>query len=71
MATQNLAQTDKSALPDISISARQLFGLDTEFQVPAFSQRTELVPDVDAGGRDLGAGCGRQRKVCFPLHQDS
>ena len=47
MATQNLAQTDKSALPDISISARQLFGLDTEFQVPAFSQRTELVPDVD------------------------
>ena len=47
MATQNLAQTDKSALPDISISVRQMFGLDTEFQVPAFSQRTELVPDVD------------------------
>jgi cobaltochelatase CobS len=47
MVTQNLAQIDKSSTPDINISVRQLFGLDTELQVPAFSQRTELVPDVD------------------------
>lgn len=47
MVTQNLAQIDKSSTPDINISVRQMFGLDTELQVPAFSQRTELVPDVD------------------------
>jgi len=47
MVTQNLAQIDKSSTPDINISVRQMFGLDSELQVPAFSQRTELVPDVD------------------------
>ncbi|WP_374651430.1 cobaltochelatase subunit CobS [Dongia sp.] len=47
MVTQNLAQIDKSSMPDINISVRQMFGLDSDLQVPAFSQRTELVPDVD------------------------
>jgi len=47
MVTQNLAQIDKSSKPDINISVRQMFGLDSDLQVPAFSQRTELVPDVD------------------------
>jgi cobaltochelatase CobS len=47
MVTQNLAQLDKSSMPDINISVRQMFGLDSDLQVPAFSQRTELVPDLD------------------------
>ncbi|WP_303981339.1 cobaltochelatase subunit CobS [Dongia mobilis] len=47
MVTQNLAQVDKASTPDINISVRQMFGLDSDLQVPAFSQRTELVPDVD------------------------
>ncbi|WP_374311098.1 cobaltochelatase subunit CobS [Dongia sp.] len=51
MVTQNLAQIDKSSTPDISISVRQMFGLDSDLQVPAFSQRTELVPDVDESYR--------------------
>ena len=34
-------------LPDREISAREVFGLDTDMKVPAFSQRTEHVPDVD------------------------
>ena len=51
MVTQNLAQTDKSSIPDINISVRQMFGLDSELQVPAFSQRTELVPNVDESYR--------------------
>ena len=42
---------DKSTLPDITISVRQQFGLDSEMQVPAFSQRTENVPDVDEAYR--------------------
>ena len=42
---------DRSALadvlPDIKVSVNQLFGIATEFQVPAFSQSTERVPDID------------------------
>jgi len=33
--------------PDIQVSVRQLFGLDSELSVPAFSQRTGLVPEID------------------------
>src|SRR5215216_6717553 len=36
-----------AALPDIKVSVRQTFGLDTDLQVGAFSRRTEYVPDVD------------------------
>ncbi|NYZ14687.1 cobaltochelatase subunit CobS [Azospirillum sp. RWY-5-1] len=34
-------------VPDITVSVRQTFGIDTDMEVPAFSQRTEHVPDVD------------------------
>ncbi len=34
-------------LPDIKVSARQVFGLDTDMEVPAFSSQTEHVPDID------------------------
>jgi len=37
----------ETALPDIRVSARQTFGIDTDMQVPAYSQRSEHVPDVD------------------------
>jgi len=33
--------------PDIKVSARQVFGLDVDMEIPAFSQTHELVPDVD------------------------
>ncbi len=42
---------DKSTLPDITISVRQQFGLDSDMQVPAFSQRSENVPDLDEAYR--------------------
>jgi len=38
-------------LPDRHVSARDVFGLDTDLQVPAFSVRTELVPDFDSAYR--------------------
>ena len=38
-------------MPDITVSARELFGVDTDMQVPAFSVRTEHVPDVDPAYR--------------------
>ena len=37
-----------SALPDMKISVRQVFGLDTDLEVPAYSQPEEHVPDLDA-----------------------
>ena len=33
--------------PDISISVRQTFGINSDLQVPAFSQSSEHVPDLD------------------------
>ncbi len=33
--------------PDIKVSGRQVFGLDTDMEVPAFSTGEEHVPDVD------------------------
>ena len=33
--------------PDIHVSVRQVFGLDTDLTVPAFSQPAPLVPEID------------------------
>jgi cobaltochelatase CobS len=34
-------------LPDLKVSARQLFGIDTDLEVPAYSTPDEHVPDAD------------------------
>ncbi len=34
-------------MPDMTISVRQVFGIDSDLEVPAYSQVTEHVPDVD------------------------
>ena len=51
MATFTAAAAETSTLPDITISVRQVFGLDSEMQVPGFSQKSEHVPDVDESYR--------------------
>ena len=33
--------------PDITLSVRQTFGFDTDMEVPAFSQSSDYVPDLD------------------------
>lgn len=33
--------------PDTSVNARDVFGIDLDMQVPAFSERSEYVPDFD------------------------
>jgi cobaltochelatase CobS len=38
-------------LPDTIISAREVFGVDTDMEIPAYSQRTEFVPRVDEAYR--------------------
>ncbi len=34
-------------LPDTTVSVRKVFGIDSDLEVPAYSERTEHVPDVD------------------------
>lgn len=34
-------------VPDTTVNVRQVFGIDSDLTVPAFSQRTEHVPDID------------------------
>jgi cobaltochelatase CobS len=38
---------DLPSAPDIKISVRQSFGIDSGLQVPGFSQTTEYVPEID------------------------
>ena len=38
-------------VPDTTVSAREAFRIDTDLQVPAFSQRTEHVPELDLAYR--------------------
>jgi cobaltochelatase CobS len=56
--------------PDRQVSVRDTFGIDSPMTVPAFSQRTEHVPDVDDAYRfnadvtlALLAGFARDRRV--------
>jgi cobaltochelatase CobS len=57
-------------VPDITVSVHQTFGLDSDMQVPAFSQGDEHVPDLDAAYRfdrdttlAILAGFAHNRKV--------
>src|SRR6201987_31942 len=59
--------------PDITISVRQTFGIDSDLQVPAFSQASEHVPDFDDAYRFdhdttlailAGFACNRRVMIC-------
>ena len=41
------APTSAIDVPDTTVNAREVFGIDSDLQVPAFTVRTEHVPDVD------------------------
>ena len=43
--------TSSIDMPDITVNARETFGVDSDMQVPAFSVRTEHVPDIDPSYR--------------------
>src|SRR5688572_11116937 len=42
-----LATAHSAGLPDMSVSVRQVFGIDTDLEVPAYSRPDEHVPDID------------------------
>ena len=43
--------TDETGLPDIKVSARKVFGIDSDLMVPAFSVAGDHVPDADPAYR--------------------
>ena len=45
--TQPEAVSDNAGMPDITVSVRQTFGIDSDFEVPAYSVGGEHVPDFD------------------------
>ena len=47
MSNGDLPTESEIRVPDIKVSVRQLFGIDTNLEVPAFSQIGEHVPDID------------------------
>ena len=50
--TSNVETNDHpTGSPDITVSVRQTFGLDIDFEVPAFSTESGHVPDIDEGYR--------------------
>lgn len=56
--------------PDIQLSVREVFGIDTALQVPAFSQRDDHVPEIDPAYQfnpevtlAILAGFSRDRRV--------
>jgi cobaltochelatase CobS len=45
--SQTGAETKLHGIPDLKVSVRQVFGIDSDLEVPAFSKPDEHVPDVD------------------------
>ncbi len=43
----NLTTEAEPHLPDMKISVRQVFGINSDLEVPAYAEADELVPDVD------------------------
>jgi cobaltochelatase CobS len=49
--TADASPTSAINLPDTTVSAREAFGVDIDMQVPAFTVRTEHVPELDPSYR--------------------
>ena len=47
MASSSQTQDAEIQSPDITLSVRETFGIDSNFEVPAFSRPNEYVPDLD------------------------
>jgi len=47
MATAPQKQPASPAMPDMKVSVRQLFGIESDMEVPAYSKADDKVPDID------------------------
>jgi cobaltochelatase CobS len=50
-ATDKRQNDMPTGMPDITVSVRQTFGIDSDLQIPAFSKGSDYVPDVDEAYR--------------------
>ena len=50
-ATIDTASSLSQQVPDLSLSVRQVFGIDSDMEVPAFSESEDHVPDTDEAYR--------------------
>ena len=49
MTTAALSKVEEvSGLPDMKVSVRQVFGIDSDLEVPAYSEVDPHVPEVDS-----------------------
>src|SRR5262245_65193288 len=67
------AMQEIAGLPDMKVSVRQVFGIDSDLEVPAYSQADEHVPDIDSDYRfdrpttlAILAGFAKNRSVIVP-----
>ena len=44
---ENILTESISHIPDIKISSKQVFGTEQDLKIPAFSNKTDLVPKID------------------------
>lgn len=70
MATATDTSVHPLDIPDIELSVREAFGLDSDMKVPAFSESSDLVPDLDPAYQfdhqttmAILAGFGHNRRV--------
>ena len=63
-------QQEIAGLPDMKVSVRQVFGFDSDMEVPAYSEADEHVPDIDTDYRfdkpttlAILAGFAKNRRV--------
>ena len=42
-----LLKNEKEYIPDIKISTKQVFGINSDIRIPAFSKSNPLVPKID------------------------
>ena len=68
-----MTTTTAPALPDMKVSVRQIFGIDTDLEVPAYSKTDAHVPDLDPDYRfdrdttlAILAGFAHNRRVMVP-----
>ena len=47
MTEQAAGGLSTALVPDTTVSVKDAFGLDQDITVPAFSERTEYVPEID------------------------
>ena len=65
-----VAMQESAGLPDMKVSVRQVFGIDSDLEVPAYSKADEHVPDIDSDYRfdrpttlAILAGFSKNRRV--------